>query len=210
MNCEKCGKEIDGSFGTGRFCSRKCANSRTFSEEARRKKSDANIKRYIEKGSWGGLLPNLTEEQRREIGNKRREFYKKELLESDFATLSEMRKRKRVILEQENKCFECGLKEWRGKKLTLEMEHKNGNHKDNNRDNLIAICPNCHSITLTWRGRNKSKDSRWLSGPEIHSLFKEGKNIRQILLHMGLAAKGANYTKAKRILERFEDFSLAL
>lgn len=40
--CEKCGKEHDGSFGSGRFCSRACANSRVFSKESRRKKSLAN------------------------------------------------------------------------------------------------------------------------------------------------------------------------
>lgn len=40
--CEKCGKEHNGSFGSGRFCSRACANSRVFSEESKQKKSLAN------------------------------------------------------------------------------------------------------------------------------------------------------------------------
>lgn len=37
MNCEKCNKEHDGKYGSGRFCSRKCANSRIRSEETRKK-----------------------------------------------------------------------------------------------------------------------------------------------------------------------------
>lgn len=37
MICEKCGKEHDGSFGSGRFCCRSCANSKTHSEETKKK-----------------------------------------------------------------------------------------------------------------------------------------------------------------------------
>jgi hypothetical protein len=40
--CIKCDKEHNGSFGSGKYCSRRCANSRTFSEEAKTKKSIAN------------------------------------------------------------------------------------------------------------------------------------------------------------------------
>jgi hypothetical protein len=72
----------------------------------------------------------------------------------------------------------------------------------------MAICPNCHSLTATWRGRNKKKDSRWLPSLEIYEMFKNGKNIHQILLFMGFAAKGANYIRVKRIIERHEDGTL--
>jgi len=39
MKCKKCGIENDGSFGSGKFCSRKCANSRTWTDEDKLKKS---------------------------------------------------------------------------------------------------------------------------------------------------------------------------
>lgn len=42
MKCEKCGKQHDGSFGSGRFCSKSCANSRVFSKTSKLKKSKAN------------------------------------------------------------------------------------------------------------------------------------------------------------------------
>jgi len=41
MKCERCGTEHEGSFGTGRFCSRACANSRQWNEEDKRKKSES-------------------------------------------------------------------------------------------------------------------------------------------------------------------------
>jgi hypothetical protein len=52
MNCEKCNKEHDGRFGSGRFCSRQCANSRNLSRETykeiSRKLKQANPVRYVE------------------------------------------------------------------------------------------------------------------------------------------------------------------
>ena len=47
---------------------------------------------------------------------------------------------------KEDKCECCGVSEWQGVKLVLELHHKNGNHYDNNLNNLIILCPNCHSI----------------------------------------------------------------
>ena len=48
MKCEKCQKEHTGTFGSGKFCSRSCANSRTFSKQARVKKSIINKKYFKE------------------------------------------------------------------------------------------------------------------------------------------------------------------
>ena len=48
MNCEKCGIEINGSFGSGRFCSRSCANSRIRTEELKKRVSK-KLKRIPDK-----------------------------------------------------------------------------------------------------------------------------------------------------------------
>lgn len=52
-------------------------------------------------------------------------------------------------------CFECGLEEWRGHPIPLEVDHIDGNAGNNAFDNLRIVCPNCHGITNTWKGRNK-------------------------------------------------------
>lgn len=60
----------------------------------------------------------------------------------------------------EYKCSKCGnTGEWNGEPLVLELEHKNGNHSDHRIENLTFLCPNCHSQTPTYSGRNKTTKS---------------------------------------------------
>ena len=62
---------------------------------------------------------------------------------------------------KENKCEICGVSIWQGIQLPLELHHKNGNHFDNNIDNLQILCPNCHSIQEGNAGANAGKYSLW-------------------------------------------------
>lgn len=55
-----------------------------------------------------------------------------------------------------NKCARCGWGEVNKytNKIPLEVEHIDGNYKNNNEENLILLCPNCHSLTSTYKGAN--------------------------------------------------------
>lgn len=53
------------------------------------------------------------------------------------------------------KCSVCSITQWNNKDLVLEVDHKDGNHKNNSIKNLRLICPNCHSQTETYKNRNK-------------------------------------------------------
>ncbi len=54
-----------------------------------------------------------------------------------------------------NACSECGLSEWRGKSLSIQIDHINGIPTDNRIENLRMLCPNCHSQTETFGARNR-------------------------------------------------------
>lgn len=56
----------------------------------------------------------------------------------------------------EYKCAFCGnIGNWLNQKISLELDHINGINNDNRQENLRWLCPNCHSITDTYCGKNK-------------------------------------------------------
>lgn len=56
-------------------------------------------------------------------------------------------------------CDECGIDNWQGKELTLHVDHIDGKYWNNARSNLRLICPNCHSQTPTWCGKNHKNNA---------------------------------------------------
>ena len=87
---------------------------------------------------------------------------------SDYLSNSSLKKR----LLKENllnyKCYECGISTWRGKELSLHLEHKNGTPNDNRIENLELLCPNCHSQTKTFAGRNARKGEPQATCPKCN------------------------------------------
>ena len=55
---------------------------------------------------------------------------------------------------KEAKCEICGLKEWLGNPIPLELDHIDGNHYNNELHNIRIICPNCHALQPTNSGKN--------------------------------------------------------
>lgn len=67
---------------------------------------------------------------------------------------------KRYLFEKYNgKCSKCGWNEVNPHtgKIPLEVEHIDGNFKNNKEENLDLLCPNCHSLTPTYKGANRGK-----------------------------------------------------
>lgn len=58
----------------------------------------------------------------------------------------------------EHLCSECGIgDEWNHKQITLQLDHVNGVNTDHRIENLRFLCPNCHSQTHTFSGRNSRR-----------------------------------------------------
>jgi hypothetical protein len=60
-----------------------------------------------------------------------------------------------------NKCSCCGISEHNGKPITFEVDHIDGNSEDNRKENVCLICPNCHSQTDTYKGKNRGNGRHW-------------------------------------------------
>jgi hypothetical protein len=88
-----------------------------------------------------------------------------EILVEKSTYTDRQRLRKRLVAEKsfEDKCAVCGLPPlWQGKALTLQLDHANGVPDDNRIKNLRIICPNCHTQTdnfcgRNWQGRSKGE-----------------------------------------------------
>jgi DNA invertase Pin-like site-specific DNA recombinase len=103
--------------------------------------------------------------------------------------------KKRLIEEglKENKCEICGISEWNGKELCLELHHKDGNHYNNNLGNLQILCPNCHSQSEHFRGKQfkVNKSSNVLVKEEyVNKTIEEIKEIAKNNIDSSISKNG--------------------
>jgi Zn finger protein HypA/HybF involved in hydrogenase expression len=78
---------------------------------------------------------------------------------STYTSRDNIKKRllKKNLLKYE--CSHCSISDWNEKPLSLRLEHINGVNNDHRIENLCLLCPNCHSQTSTYAGRNKKPKS---------------------------------------------------
>lgn len=65
--------------------------------------------------------------------------------------------KKYLMSKGQTGCASCKLEQWLGEPITLELDHIDGDASNNLPPNLRLICPNCHSTTPSWKGRNRGK-----------------------------------------------------
>lgn len=203
MMCKKCGGEFSPTKGLKSYCSLECRNSRVRTDDTKRKIGIGVSmwqKRCREErpDEWKAYTKKLSDTSKRTSELKRLSWKKKMSLRS-FDSLAWDARRSRVLDEQSGKCAHCGIDEWKGHPLTLEVDHINGDHSDNRRENLVGLCPNCHSITDTWRGRNKQTVTTKITDAVALVAIKSTSSIRQALIKCGLSPRGGNYVRFQRL-----------
>lgn len=191
--CLRCGALFTPSPGFVNFCSIKCSHFRYLSKESR-----DNISRSL--AEYHKEHPRSREIIDVAIA-KQKETWRRKLLEIPIENLKFDTLRRRIIIEQDGKCNHCGLSIWMGHEIILEIDHIDGDNTNNKRLNLEAICPNCHSLTSTWRGRNKKNINKGRISDEdlMAAIIKHNLNFRQALIEVGLSPRGGNYVRCHRL-----------
>ncbi len=134
--------------------------------------SMANALRYLGLRPTGGNYKSIHKHIRRldldiehftgqgHLKGKRHGWTKKrpldEILVKNSDYLSTCHLKERLLKEDKLKyeCYKCTIKSWQRKRLSLQLDHINGINTDNRLENLRLLCPNCHSQTKTFTGKN--------------------------------------------------------
>ena len=88
-------------------------------------------------------------------GNKK--ILLKDILEGKFPEYQTFKLKHRLLAEgvKKNVCEECGIVDWNGKELVMQLDHIDGVPHNHLLSNLRLLCPNCHAQTDTWCGKSK-------------------------------------------------------
>lgn len=83
-----------------------------------------------------------------------------DILQGKYPGYQSDKLRKRLLADgyKEHKCESCEHTEWLGVPIPLELEHIDGNPTNHMWDNIELLCPNCHALTETYRGKNIGKN----------------------------------------------------
>jgi hypothetical protein len=153
LNCKE--KFKTSKIGKGKFCGSSCAASYN------NKKSKRKYEIFVKCKNCNKDIKNLERGNRKYCDNTcKSEFEKKEkfnLIEKGDKSLYIKWYKKYLIYKHGEKCMECGWCE-RSKysnNVPIELEHIDGDSENNNLINLKLLCPNCHSLTPTYKALNK-------------------------------------------------------
>ena len=95
--------------------------------------------------------------ENRQVRNRKKVYTTESILSGNHPEFQTFKLKNRLYEDniKDKKCESCGLVEWIGLPIPLELDHVNGDRTDHRLHNLKIVCPNCHAQTTTYRALNK-------------------------------------------------------
>ncbi len=168
IGCKCCGIEFNSLISEKRvFCSNSC--SATFNNKQRKKKislrdnkkqNERKRKEYNKRKKNNCLTCGIITTNKY-CSSLCQNTHKRNLLfdeiEKSNGFFSARQIKKYLIHKHGKKCMRCGWSEKNqySNTIPIELEHIDGDSGNNNLNNIILLCPNCHSLTPTYKGLNK-------------------------------------------------------
>jgi hypothetical protein len=198
--CEKCNAVIKILYGSGRFCSKHCAYS--YASLYNREETNKKISAALKGKSTRGRISEAGFARLREGARLSQEKKKAAALLKPFKSMSLSMRREILFEDQGGKCAICNNPPlWMDAPLSLHYDHINGVNSDNRKVNSRLICPNCHSQTPSYCGRNRKQQQVIPEDKFVAAILAAG-NIHKGLIGLGIAPKGGNYKRAALLLRK--------
>ncbi len=178
MKCKNCNVN-DGikysKYASGDFCSRECAKS--YSTKEKRldinkhlsiKNSGIKFRSSVNKNSGFQKGHNVWKEYnidrdefKKSVSSGMKKYHLEKIINTPFELLTKESRKQLLIHERGVKCEVCHLTEWMNYIIPLDVDHIDGNHNNNVKENLRLLCPNCHRLTPTWGFKNRKHSKKY-------------------------------------------------
>lgn len=119
--------------------------------------------------------------------------------DNDFGVVNKRTIREILLKERPYKCEKCGLTDWLGEPIGLQVHHIDGNSNHNTRNNLMLLCPNCHSQTDNWCHKNVNRHTNIDDNIFLEAL-KNNDSICAACRELGITPNQNAYIRARKLL----------
>lgn len=191
-----CGFQVLYVLSNGKKCCSKSYNSCP----ENKKKNSKGVKKAHQEGKGFKFTDEHRLKSRKTVLEK---FVKEKMCYGEIPNTTSIKNAMYEYYNIEYKCNLCGISKWFEKQIILELDHIDGDRFNNAITNLRLLCPNCHSQTETFRGKNINKGSRKVEDDDLITAIKNPPNIRKALIKVGLAPKGDNYNKVRNMIQKY-------